>query len=131
MDKQIMKAKTKYIIGLISALVLTAIAFLLTQLYLGSETSPPVNYNALVTIILGLAIVQMIVQLVFFLHVGEETKPKWKLWSLLFGIMVVAIIFIGSLWIMYNLDYNMMTDHDMVETEILNDELIKPNSGSN
>jgi cytochrome o ubiquinol oxidase operon protein cyoD len=131
MDKQIIKAKNKYIVGFISSLVLTAVAFILTQLFLNSKSDPPFSYDVLVVLILSLAIIQMVIQLVFFLHVGEETKPKWKLWSLLFGIMVVAIIFIGSLWIMYNLDYNMMSDHNMVDTEIINDELIQPTRESN
>lgn len=124
MDKQIMVAKKKYILGFVSSLVLTGGAFLIAQLRISSENDF-LSHEAVVLIILSLAIVQMIVQLVFFLHIGEEIKPRWKLLSLLFGIMVVAIIFIGSLWIMYNLDYNMMSDHQSLEGKIIKDELIR------
>jgi cytochrome o ubiquinol oxidase operon protein cyoD len=54
-----------------------------------------------------LAVIQFIVQLVFFLHLGQETKPRWRLYTLLFMIAVVSIVVFGSLWIMSNLNYRM------------------------
>ena len=56
----------------------------------------------------ALAITQMIVQLLFFFHLGEEKKPRLNTMSFLFMLMVVGIIAFGSIWIMYNLNYNMM-----------------------
>jgi len=63
--------------------------------------------KSLVAAIIGLALTQFLVQLFFFLHLGRETKPRWKL--MVFGLMVmIVVIFVGgSLWIMYNLNYNM------------------------
>ena len=50
---------------------------------------------------------QFFTQLLFFLHLGRETKPRWKLLVFLFMTMIVAILVFGSLWIMYNLNYHM------------------------
>jgi len=57
----------------------------------------------------ALAFIQFIVQAVCFLHLGTERKPRWKL--LVFGAMIgiVLILVVGSIWIMDNLNYNMMT----------------------
>jgi len=61
---------------------------------------------ALVFLLATLAIIQLFVQLVFFLHMGHESKPRWNLSALLFAAMVVFIVVFGSLWIMKNLAYN-------------------------
>jgi len=61
---------------------------------------------ALVFVLAGLAIIQLMVQLVFFLHLGRESKPRWNLSVLFFAVMVVCIVVFGSLWIMKNLAYN-------------------------
>lgn len=53
-------------------------------------------------------IVQALIQLVFFMHVGMENKPHWNSITFLFAVLVIVIIIGGSLWIMQNLDYNAM-----------------------
>jgi cytochrome o ubiquinol oxidase operon protein cyoD len=58
--------------------------------------------------IFGFAFLQAIIQLVFFLHLGLESKPHWGLITFLFTVLVVAIVIGGSLWIMSNLDYDLM-----------------------
>ncbi len=75
----------------------------------------------LVGLLLTLALGQLLVQLVYFLHLSEEKKPRPHTLSFVFMSMVVLIIGLGSLWIMANLDYN-MTPHE-VETYIQNEEL--------
>lgn len=96
-----------YFTGFVWSLLLTLAAFTLTQMQidLGDEAYPK-------AVIIGslavLAIVQLIVQLVFFFHLGREPKPRLNTVSFLFMLMVVGIIGFGSLWIMYNLNYNMM-----------------------
>ncbi len=57
--------------------------------------------------LLPLAFVQAAVQLIFFLHVGQEKKPRWNLLFFGFMAMVVFLVVVCSLWIMYNLNYNM------------------------
>ncbi|HEY2810592.1 MAG TPA: cytochrome o ubiquinol oxidase subunit IV [Rhabdochlamydiaceae bacterium] len=55
-----------------------------------------------------LGLVQALIQLVFFLHLGVESKPHWNSITFLFTVLVVIIIVGGSLWIMNNLNYNLM-----------------------
>lgn len=56
----------------------------------------------------GLALIQMVIQLVYFLHLGEEVRPRYRLASFLFMSGILLIIVVGSLWIMHHLNYNMM-----------------------
>jgi cytochrome o ubiquinol oxidase operon protein cyoD len=58
------------------------------------------------TALLGL--IQAAVQLVFFLHMMKEPRPRWNIVLFLFMLMVLIIIVFGSLWIMNNLNYNLM-----------------------
>ncbi|NDD58995.1 MAG: cytochrome o ubiquinol oxidase subunit IV [Chlamydiae bacterium] len=58
--------------------------------------------------IFSIAMVQTLIQLVFFMQVGMESKPRWVSISLLFAILVIIIVIGGSIWIMNNLNYNMM-----------------------
>lgn len=64
--------------------------------------------KALVFAILGIGVLQALVQLVFFLHLGMESKPRWNLISFLFMVMVAIIVIGGSIWIMQNIYYNEM-----------------------
>ena len=106
------------------SVMLTLAAFALTKVQFDSEGTA---YSGLVIIglLLGLAIIQLVVQLVFFFHLGREPKPKLNTVSFLFMLMVVGIIGLGSLWIMYNLNYN-MTEHE-VESFIQQEENIYRN----
>jgi cytochrome o ubiquinol oxidase operon protein cyoD len=63
--------------------------------------------------IVALALVQMLVQFVFFLQLGKESKPRWNLIVFLFMLLIVIVLVIGSLWIMANLDYREMSPIDM------------------
>lgn len=87
-----------YLNGYALSLYLTITAYLLV-------THRVLNAHALVYAILGLALVQFLVQAFFFLHLGHETRPRWKLGIFLFMLLVVLIIVIGSIWIMVNLSY--------------------------
>lgn len=55
-----------------------------------------------------LGLIQALVQLVLFLNVGREPKPRWNLVVFLFTVMVTLILVFGSIWIMNNLNYNLM-----------------------
>ena len=68
-------------------------------------------------VIMGLAFIQLWVQLIFFLHLGQEDKPRWNLLALLSTGSLILIVIVGSLWIMQNLSYHMPSD-----TEIIHDE---------
>lgn len=62
----------------------------------------------LVVILMGFGIVQALVQLVFFFQLTNEEKPRWNLMTFLFTVLVMIIIIGGSMWIMQNLNYNLM-----------------------
>jgi cytochrome o ubiquinol oxidase operon protein cyoD len=62
------------------------------------------------------------VQLVFFLHLGGEGKPRWRLTAFLFMLLVLVILVFGSLWIMYNLDYHMTMSPEELDSQIIEDE---------
>lgn len=67
--------------------------------------------------LVALGILQLLVQLVFFLHLGRETRPRWKL-AVFAGMLIVLFILVfGSLWIMNNLNYHMMTPQQIQQDE--------------
>ena len=96
-----------YTIGFIFSIVFTLLAY-----YVIVEKVFANNTTATIVIV-SLAIAQLLVQLFFFLHLGKESKPRWNLMVFSFMLLVVGIIVIGSLWIMHNLDYNMMPQDEM------------------
>ena len=93
-----------YLVGFVLSILLTLAAYMsvVNKLFVG---------RTLIVFVVSLAVVQLLVQLLFFLHLGRETKPRWNLVIFLFMLLVVGIIAGGSLWIMHNLDYNMMPEH--------------------
>ncbi len=92
-----------YVIGFLASILLTAISFLLVLSRLLPE-------QRLIYAIIVLAIAQAIVQLLFFLHVGQEAKPRWETRAFCFMVLVLLIIAIGSLWIMHDLNDRVMSD---------------------
>lgn len=92
-----------YFIGFFVSLFLTSLSF-------GLVATDWISGHTLAYTIIALGITQAIIQLIFFLHIGQEEKPKWESIALCFTIMVLLIIIIGSLWIMHDLDERMMTD---------------------
>lgn len=92
-----------YLIGFAASLVLTTISFVLviTQVLSG--------YYLIHTIV-GLALVQAILQLRFFLHVGQEAKPRWESLVFYFMVLILLIVALGSLWIMHDLNERVMLD---------------------
>ncbi len=88
----------RYAVGFFLALLLTVLPF-------GIVMDRP---GAMPAAIAAFGIAQIIVHLVFFLHVNDSSKERWNLMALLFTVVVVVIIVGGSMWIMHNLDHNMM-----------------------
>lgn len=105
---EVKSAVTKYVIGFISSIALTLAAFALVIQHVDSNHQGGPSHEFITATIVALAIVQLIVQLYFFLHLGHESKPRWNLIVALFMVMVLVIVVFGSLWIMNNLDYHMM-----------------------
>lgn len=84
----------KQVIGLILSLGLT---FLALWIALGLTLPVPVT----LTLIVGLAIIQAIIQLFMFMHVMEGTDPWHQILALVFGLFVVAAMVVGTLWILW------------------------------
>lgn len=95
-----------YVSGFILSLAFTLTSFALVEAHVHSMYRDFSNVFLIGTTMI-LALAQFFAQLYFFLHLGRETKPRWKLLVLAFMILVVLIIVLGSIWIMYNLNYHM------------------------
>ena len=95
-----------YVIGFVASLVLTAIPF---WLVMGDR---PVSAGAAAAIIIAFAVVQMIVHVVYFLHLKSGSEDGWSMTSLVFTLILVVITLAGSIWVMYHLDTNMMPLHE-------------------
>lgn len=97
-----------YLTGFGLSVVLTAIPFWLVM------TGALHNNPATVAVIVALAFVQIVVHMIYFLHMNAKAEGGWTMMALIFTIVIVVIAFSGSLWIMYHLDSNMMpmTPHD-------------------
>ncbi len=92
-----------YLIGFALSIILTLIAYFFVVEHVFSNHI--IDY-----VLAALCIVQVVIQLVFFLHLGNESKPYWNFIVFSFMLSVILILVIGSLWIMYNLNYRTMAD---------------------
>jgi cytochrome o ubiquinol oxidase operon protein cyoD len=91
-----------YLTGFLAAVVLTAIPF---WIVMGKAIG---SANVTVAVILAFAAVQVVVHMVYFLHMDAKSEGGWNLLALVFTIMLVVIALSGSLWVMYHLNHNMM-----------------------
>ena len=98
-----------YLVGFGLSIVLTAIPFWLVMAKV--ITSPVVT----AAVILGIGAVQIVVHMVYFLHMNTKSEGGWSMLALIFTLMLVVIALSGSLWVMYHLNHNMMPHsvHDM------------------
>lgn len=71
--------------------------------------------SLVVAAIILLALMQFVVQMIFFLHLDKESGPRWNLIIFLSTISVVLIVVVGSLWIMNNLNHNMMPNMNILD----------------
>lgn len=94
-----------YLVGFGLSVILTFLAY-------ASVVSKAYSARVTIGLVVFFAVIQLFVQLIFFLHLGREAKPRWRWVTLGFGALVVGIVVFGSLWIMDNLNYNMMHSPD-------------------
>ncbi len=78
----------------------------------------------IIFLIIVLAAVQLVIQLVYFLHLGRGPNKRWNLTVFSFMLLVLLILVLGSLWIMYNLNYMHGHNHQMDPSQ-LNQSIIK------
>ena len=96
-----------YMLGFVLSVMLTAIPFWLVM----SGTLPSKQITALV--IMAFAVVQIIVHMIYFLHMSPKSENGWSMMALIFTIVMVVIALSGSLWVMNHLNSNMMPIHEM------------------
>ena len=99
-----------YTTGFVFALLLTGASFLVSQTHLLWAPGLPVGLAVL-------AIAQMGVHLVFFFHLSSGPDNTNNVLALAFGVLIVALVVSGSLWIMANLNLNMMPSSTIMEMQ--------------
>ncbi|HSX58320.1 MAG TPA: cytochrome o ubiquinol oxidase subunit IV [Candidatus Saccharimonadales bacterium] len=105
-----------YLIGFTGSLALTLASYFVVANHLLS------NPLAILTIF-SFAFLQFSVQLIFFLHLGKETNPRWKLAIFLYTASIVLLVMLGSLWIMSHLSYHL--NSHQINNYIMRDEQFK------
>lgn len=103
-----------YTVGFVLSIILTLLPFYIV-------VNEMVSGWSLVASLFGFAFAQLLVQLQFFIHLGEESKPRWNLIMFLSMALFLLIVVIGSIWVMNSLNYNMMPGHQ-VEQQLLEEE---------
>jgi len=101
-----------YMTGFALSAILTIIPF---WLVMGNVLAPETTK----WVILGFAAVQLIVQMMYFLHLNSKAEGGWNMMALILTIVILVIVMAGSIWVMHHMNTNMMpgmgpnNTHDM------------------
>jgi cytochrome o ubiquinol oxidase operon protein cyoD len=106
----IAKGIAGYLVGLGLATLLTATSFFVASTHLVWAPSIPVA-------LIALAVAQMGVHLVFFLHITTGADNTNNVMALAFGVLIVVLVMGGSIWIMAHLNQNMMPMDQMMKMQ--------------
>jgi len=90
-----------YTIGFILSVILTAIPFWLVM----THQLPPGTTKF---VILGFAAVQVVVHMVYFLHMNSKSEGGWNMMAMILTVILLVIVLSGSIWVMYHMNANMM-----------------------
>jgi cytochrome o ubiquinol oxidase subunit IV len=104
------KAVLSYLLGLGLAALLTAASFWAVSTHLIYGPGVPVA-------VLVLAVAQMGIHLVFFLHITTAPDNTNNILALAFGTLIVCLVVFGSIWIMANLNHNMMPVNELIQMQ--------------
>lgn len=97
-----------YATGFVLSVLLTAVPF---GLVMGGVVAGPA---VIAGVIMVCAALQVVVHMVYFLHMSPRSEGGWNLLALVFTGVLVVIVLAGSLWVMHHMNTNMMPDgHDM------------------
>jgi cytochrome o ubiquinol oxidase subunit IV len=91
-----------YLTGFVLAAILTIIPFWLVMGHVFD------NHWLTISIVLALAVVQILVHIVYFLHLDTHSEGGWNMMAFVFTIVLVVIVLGASIWVMYNENTNMM-----------------------
>ncbi|KKU81410.1 MAG: Cytochrome o ubiquinol oxidase subunit IV [Parcubacteria group bacterium GW2011_GWA1_47_8] len=97
------KALKSYVTGFVLAIFLTLVPYFMV-------VNHALTAQNLVWAVVLLGVLQFLVQVVFFLHLSRNSRSHWNIIVFIFTVLIVAILVAGSLWIMYHLNYNTMSD---------------------
>jgi cytochrome o ubiquinol oxidase operon protein cyoD len=93
---------SSYMVGFLLSVALTAIPF---WLVMGHKLASPQLTTVIVLVFAG---VQILVHMVYFLHLNTSSEGGWNMLALIFTVVLVVITLSGSIWVMYHMDANMM-----------------------
>lgn len=91
-----------YLTGFVLSVFLTAVPFWLVM----GEVFEKTSTTAIVILLIGA--VQIVVHMIYFLHMNAKSEGGWNMLSLMFTLVLVVITLTGSLWVMFHLNSNMM-----------------------
>jgi cytochrome o ubiquinol oxidase subunit IV len=94
----------------VSAMLLTGAAFFLAK-------SPWLTSASATAAVVVLAIAQMLVHLIFFLHINTSPEHKTNILAFIVTIVIIVIIVVGSIWIMGHLNHNMMPMEQLIQSQ--------------
>lgn len=91
-----------YAIGFILSVILTAIPFWLVMTHQFEKSSTTA------IVVLAFAAVQVVVHMVYFLHMNGKAEGGWSMLATVFTVVLLFIVLSGSIWVMYHMNKNMM-----------------------
>jgi cytochrome o ubiquinol oxidase subunit IV len=91
-----------YMTGFVLSVILTAIPF---WLVMGDVLNDTLKTGI---VIMALAAVQIVVHMIYFLHMNTKSEGGWTFMALAFTLTLVVVTLVGSIWVMYHMDQNMM-----------------------
>lgn len=91
-----------YMTGFVLSVILTAIPFAVVMA--GGFESRLLT----AALVVGMAVVQILVHMVYFLHMNTRSDEGWTMMALIFTVVILVIVLAGSLWVMYHMNTNMM-----------------------
>lgn len=92
-----------YLTGFILCATLTIIPFALVM-------SPTFSRPTTLLILVALAVAQIVIQLVYFLHMNRSSEGGWNLISFVFTLVILFIIVALSIWIIWSMHFYMMSN---------------------
>ena len=99
-----------YLVGLALATLLTCVSFYIAESTLVWQPSIPIALSVL-------ALAQMGIHLVFFLHITSGPDSVNNVMALAFGLLIVILLVFGSLWIMTHLDHNLVPTERLMQMQ--------------
>ena len=95
-----------YMTGFVLSVILTAIPF---AVVMGGGFESRLLTMA---VVVGMAVVQIVVHMVYFLHMNTRSDEGWTMMALIFTLIILVVVLAGSIWVMYHMNTNMMPTMD-------------------